>query len=262
MKSLIPTIDPKKEEKRITTFLEKTLRKTGFEKLIIGLSGGIDSATSLYLVRKALPAKNIFIAHLYYFKPQTTVIKQVCSNLQIPSQNQYILSIKKPVDELTRILETNNQLQDGRMRVGNIMARVRMIMLFDLAKKHNALVCGTENKTEHLLGYFTRFGDAASDIEPITHLYKTRIYQLARYLKIPQEIISAKPSAGLWSGQTDEGEFGFSYHEADQVLCLYFEKKQSAEKIEKLGHENARKIINFALQNSFKHDTPYTLTSP
>ena len=266
-------INPKKEEQRIIAFLEKTLQKTGFKKLILGLSGGIDSTTNLYLVRKILPAKNIFIAHLYYFQPPTSNLQQICSKLQIPAENQHILSIKKSVDELISILKPNDQLEDGRIRVGppakqasllalragNIMARIRMIILFDLAKKHNALVCGTENKSEHLLGYFTRFGDAASDIEPIQHLYKTQVYQLAKYLNVPPEIINAKPSAGLWTDQTDEGEFGFSYQEADPVLYLYFEKKQTVEEIKKLGCKKAQKIIDFALQNSFKHEVPYTL---
>ena len=296
MKSLIPTIDPKKEEERITDFLKTTLLKTGFKKIVLGLSGGIDSSTCLYLASRAITSENIFVAHLYYFqpldfargKPRSSIIQRICSTLKIPVQNQYILSIKPIVEAFEKTLKwevrsekLDNEVRDGKkqispptskiqlhtsnishqiqIRLGNIMARVRMTMLFDLAKKHNALVCGTENKTEHLLGYFTRFGDAASDIEPIQHLYKSQVFALAQDLKVPEEIIKAKPTAGLWSGQTDEGEFGFSYQEADVVLYLYFEKKFPLEKIEKLGHKNAGKIINFALKNSFKHKTPYTL---
>src|SRR5258708_26883046 len=115
---------------------------------------------------------------------------------------------------------------------------MRMIILYDLAKKYKALVCGTENKSENLLGYFTRFGDQASDIEPIEHLYKTQVYQLAKYLNLPDAIITQQPSAGLWQGQTDEGQFGFTYEEADQVLFLHFEKKLVVEIIEKLGFTN------------------------
>jgi len=139
------------------------------------------------------------------------------------------------------------------------MARTRMIILFDQAKRHEALVCGTENKSEHLLGYFTRFGDSASDIEPITHLYKTQVYQLAKYLKIPEEIIQTQPTAGLWENQTDEGEFGFTYEEADQVLYLFHDRNKSLNEIINLGFKNTEKIIKRVKQNEFKRKTPYTI---
>lgn len=259
MRNVIPSINFEKETGKITEFIRSTFKKTGFKKVMLGVSGGIDSATVLYLLRKTLLPENIFITHLHYFQPQPFISKLICSHLQIPLQNQFILSIKKTVDELVKLLQTNDQSGDGRIRVGNIMARVRMLIIYDLAKKHNALVCGTENKSEHLLGYFTRFGDAASDLEPITHLYKTQVYEFAKYLRVPDEIIKSKPTAGLWNGQTDEGEFGFTYQEADQVLNLYFDKKLKPEEITKRGFKNARKIIRFALKNSFKHQVPYTI---
>src|SRR3989338_9674667 len=223
---ILPAVNPKKETEKIGKFISQTLKSTGLKNLVIGFSGGIDSTTSLYLSSKAIPSENIFIAHLYYFEPNISIINHICHILHIPPQNQYFLPIQKTVDELkNQLLITDYQLPIRRIRLGNIMARIRMIILFDLAKKHNALVLGTENKSEHLLGYFTRFGDAASDIEQITHLYKTQVYELAKYLKVPEEIIKAKPSAGLWNEQTDEGEFGFSYQEADQVLYQYFDQK-------------------------------------
>jgi NAD+ synthase len=134
-----------------------------------------------------------------------------------------------------------------------------MIVLFDLAKKYNALVVGTENKSENLLSYFTRFGDQASDIEPIEHLYKTQVYELAKHLGVPKEIIKQNPSAGLWANQTDEGEFGFTYAEADQVLYLAVEKHMSVEEITAQGYPNAEKILAWRERNLFKHKTPYTL---
>ena len=102
--------------------------------------------------------------------------------------------------------------------MGNVMARVRMIMLYYFARKHNALVAGTGNKTEYLLGYFTKHGDIACDVLPIGSLYKTDVYALARELGIPGSILNKKPTAGLWSGQTDEGELGFSYEDIDKAL--------------------------------------------
>jgi len=139
------------------------------------------------------------------------------------------------------------------------MARLRMIFLFDTAKKNQALVCGTENKSERLLGYYTRFGDSASDLEPISHLYKTQVLQLAKYLKIPKKIITTKPSAGLWENQTDEGEFGFTYAEADQVLYLTHDRGQDINIVKK-NFPNAEKIFKRFLDNQFKLKTPYKLT--
>src|SRR6185437_16551779 len=140
-------------------------------------------------------------------------------------------------------LQNIEPTDENKIRIGNIAARMRMIILFDLAKKHKALVCGTENKSENLLGYFTRFGDQASDIEPIEHLYKTQIIQLAKHLGLPEDVITQAPSAGLWKGQTDEGQFGFTYEEADIVLYLFLEKNVSIGEIEKRGYLHAKKII-------------------
>jgi NAD+ synthase len=133
-----------------------------------------------------------------------------------------------------------------------------MITLYDFAKKTAALVCGTENKSEYHLAYFTRFGDEASDIEPIRHLYKTQVYELATFLGVPQFVLDAHPTAGLWAGQTDENEFGFTYKEADQVIYRYFDKKELLPSIQKdLPH--AEKIINWCKKNEFKHHVPYTI---
>lgn len=249
-------IESEKETKRIISFIQKTLASQKIKKIVIGLSGGIDSTTSLYLLKKSIPKENIIACHLYYFEPLN--LKQIIFN--IPNENIHIISIKEIVNSALKELGVKNyELRKNKIRAGNIMARVRMIMLYDLAKKHNALVLGTENKSEYLLGYYTRFGDEASDIEPIRHLYKTQVYKLASFLGVPEEFIKQTPTAGLWKDQTDEKELGFSYKEADQVLYLYFEKRQALEKIKKQGFVNAEKIINFSLQNSYKHQTPHAL---
>ena len=250
-------INPSVEENKITAFIKSTLQSQGFKNVIIGLSGGIDSATSFSLLKKSIPTQNIFIAHLYYFNSQIDIIKPLLKTTNIPQENIYNISIKNSVDEFAKTLFSTSEV--NRVRLGNIMARVRMIILYDLAKKHNALVAGTENKSELHLGYFTRFGDEASDFEPIQHLYKTQIFSLAKHLNIPQNLIDQVPTAGLWKDQTDEGEFGFSYKEADQVLYLYFDKRLNIPQIVKKGFLNAKKIINFVNKNSFKHHLPYTV---
>lgn len=257
-------IDPKAESNRIIKFLRKTFKDQKIANAVIGLSGGIDSTTSLFLLAKAIPPQNIYPLYLPCFKSHKQSITQMLNQLKIPQKNFREINLNPFVNIFKKFLfpklpTTNYQLLSTHVRLGNIMTRIRMIILFDHAKKYRALVCGTENKSERLLGYFTRFGDAASDIEPIRHLYKTQVYQLAQYLKVPKEIIRQQPTAGLWKDQTDEDEFGFTYEEADQVLHLHFEKKLSLKEIKIQRFPNAEKIISFAQKNSFKHLTPYTL---
>ncbi len=252
-------MDPSVETEKITSFIKTVLKEQGFKNVVIGLSGGIDSATSFALLANSLNPENIFVAHLYYFKSQIDLARPMLTKANIPEKNIYNISIKDSVDALEKAVVLNENSKDYNARLGNIMARVRMIILFDLAKKHNGLVCGTENKSEFYLGYFTRFGDEASDFEPIQHLYKTQIYSLAKHLNIPKNIIDAPPTAGLWTGQTDEKDFGFSYREADSVLYLYFEKKESLSEIISKGFPNAERIIVWANKNSFKHHLPYII---
>jgi NAD+ synthase len=269
-------INPKQEVDKITNFLKKTFKKQKIDKVVIGLSGGIDSTVALYLLKKVLPSKNIFAVQMDY-------VPRKKSEIDLKGINVINVSIRKIVDnfkdeilrgECGKFFATwDSPFPAGRVptgakkfsteplkkaRLGNIMARVRMIILFDLAKQINGLVCGTENKSEKLLGYFTRFGDEASDLEPISHLYKTQIYQLANYLKVPKEIINQPPTADLWDGQTDEDEFGFTYKEADQVLYLAHDRGQDIKKIKK-DFPNAKKVIERLKKNKFKLQTPYHL---
>lgn len=254
-------LDYSKEVQKIVLFILKTLKKTGLKNVVIGWSGGIDSTICLFLLAKAIPRKNIHVLHLPY---NTSFIKELknlrVKGLFLQKENIHEISIKKSVDGIWQTICRDNSrvvpTQD-KIRLGNIMARVRMIMLFDYAKKINGMVCGTENKTEHLLGYFTRYGDGASDIEPIQHLYKTQVFNLAKYLEVPKIFINKSPSANLWNKQTDEGEFGFTYKEADEVLLRYIDTSKSLKEIEQEGFTNAKKIIEFMKKNEFKRKVPY-----
>jgi NAD+ synthase len=248
-------INAQEEVLRIISFLKQTFLTQKIEKAVIGVSGGIDSAVSLALLSKALPPDDIHVMHLPYFDNPIADTEELLEKFKISKSNLKIISIKSMVDNIIKEL---NVSEEDLVRRGNIMARVRMITLFDTAKKNKALVIGTENRSEHFLGYFTRFGDAASDIEPIAHLYKTQVYDLAKYLEVPKVIIDKKPSAGLWAEQTDEGQFGFTYKEADPVLLLYFDKKNSAYSIEQM-YPGAKKIIEFAEKNTYKLKVPYTI---
>lgn len=248
------------EAERIVTFLKDTAARTGIKTTVIGWSGGIDSTLSLYLLHRAFGPDNIHILHMPYSVSYTDDLGKISWELGLKRENTKEVSIKTMVDTVWKELgQEDDNTPLSRIRRGNIMARLRMIALFDLAKKTGGLVCGTENRTEHLLGYFTRYGDGASDIEPIQHLYKTQVYGLARFLNVAEPVLKRAPSAGLWQGQTDEGEFGFTYEEADHVLALYYDRKKTAEEIKKKGFPNAEAIIAFSRRNSFKHEVPYSL---
>jgi len=234
--------------------LKDVFTKTKKRHAVIAWSGGIDSTVSLYLLAKSMPVENITVLHLPYETSYEDEFLPIFEYLSLKRTQLRVISIQRMVDAIKDELKISDPF-----RLGNIMARVRMVTLFDYAKKINALVCGTENKTEELLGYFTRFGDEASDIEPIQHIYKTQIFELGAHLGIPNNILEAKPSAGLWAGQTDEGEFGFNYKEADEVLYRLHDLKKSVEEVEKEGFLNAKKIQEFAIKNSFKHEVPYKL---
>lgn len=266
-------MDYKQTSNRIIAWIKKTVYSAGFKKVVIGLSGGIDSALSATLVVKALGKENVFVLMLPYGAMSTVHVKDaksVAEWLHIPMENQQVVNIKDAVDVIASSNDEvgpsgspTNSLKLIRDDVikGNVMARIRMIYLFDLAKKIPALVCGTENKTEHYLGYFTRFGDSASDIEPIQSFYKTQVLEMAKYLGIPKQIITKAPTAGLWERQTDEGEFGFTYKDCDQVLYFYYDKKLSVEQIVKKGisEEVVKKVLQRVKQNEFKHKLPYIM---
>lgn len=252
-------IDSARETERIIKFIKSTVKQAGFEKVVIGLSGGIDSSTVLALSVKALGRNNIFGVMLPYNDWQTRAIEDVfklTDDLKIPRENILSTDIRPMVDSVIETMKVNHDL-----RKGNIMARMRMTVLYDLAKKYRALVMGTENRTEYLLGYFTRYGDEASDIEPLRQLYKSQIYQLAAYLNLPKNIIQKTPTAGLWPGQTDEGEFGFSYSQADQILFLNVDKRLSEIEIIERGYnkEVVIKVLGRMKENEFKHKLPYLI---
>lgn len=249
-------IDSESSAQELTAFLKKTFRQQEKSYAVIAVSGGVDSATSASLAVRALGVNYVYPALLPYGdlnKQGEDDARMVIARLKIPGKNVTQVDVKQIVD----LIVTLDSSVDN-IRRGNIMARVRMIVLYDLAKKRNALVVGTENKSEHLLGYYTRFGDEASDIEPLRDLYKTEVYELAKYLGVPESIVTKKPTAGLWDGQTDEGEFGFTYRDADEILYRLFDEKKSKEEIIKEGFDAgiAEKVSAFVVKNGFKHRLP------
>lgn len=208
-----------------TAFIKETFQQTQKELAVVAVSGGIDSAVSCTLLCQALGAEHVFPIFLPYGEQSTEDSRALVVWCGIPQENWREVNIAPIVDLLAKARGIARDTESGKVRLGNIMARVRMIAVFDLAKELDALVCGTENKSEKYLGYFTRFGDGASDMEPIQHLYKTQVRKLAAELGLPPQILAKAPSAGLWQGQTDETEFGFSYENADHVLAVIVDQR-------------------------------------
>ncbi len=251
-------ISPEQTIQTIVNFIKTTYQTQKIDKAVIAVSGGIDSALSLTLLSQALSKNNIFTLFLPYGQPDTIDQKQICEFNQIPKENIKIINITGIVDNFSQKLGI---LEHDQLRLGNLMARVRMISLYDYAKAKQALVCGTENKSEKYLGYFTRYGDEASDMEPIQHLYKTQVLELANYLHLPQTIVNKPPTAGLWKNQTDEQELGFVYALADQVMAQYIDQKKKLGEIEIEGisQEMIKKVIDRIKSQAFKHRVPYRL---
>lgn len=244
------------------SFLKNTLDREGFTRVCIGISGGIDSAVVASLCVKAL-GNNRVACCLF---PSGTISddsynrsRELVSHLHIPDPNIIDRDISSVVESFC-----SHDPYISTIRRANIMARVRMILLYDTARKYQCLVAGTENKSEYLLGYFTRFGDEASDIELVRTLFKTQVYSVARYLSVPESICTARPSAGLWEGQTDEEELGFSYEKADEILHLIADEKLSEKSIVDKGYDEGlvSRVVQRVKAHAFKHHVPHVFTYP
>ena len=264
----LPAIKPQEEESRITGFIRDTFKQAGKTTAVVAVSGGVDSATSLALTARALGPDHVHALLLpsNESSEQNTADSTLLAEfLKIPGRNVHEIGIGSLQDITKQVLSLyTNTLQDPSLttaRTGNIAARLRMLILYDQAAAHDALVVGTENLSEHYLGYFTRFGDEASDAEPIKHLFKTQVYALAAALQIPQAIIKKAPSAGLWADQTDEAELCFSYEQADPILYFHFEKGKKKQELLKLGFDEnlIEKVLDHCDRVAFKHSVPYHL---
>jgi NAD+ synthase len=196
----------------IKHFIISQVESAGASGVVIGLSGGLDSAVVAKLSIDALGKKKVACLIL----PEKGTNKKDVEHAKLVSEEIGIkpktIEVSGPVESFRKILKTD------RSRLANVKARCRMITLYDEAKRFGRLVAGTGNKSEILVGYFTKYGDGGSDILPIGDLYKTQVRLLAKEIDIPKPIISKPPSAGLWKGQTDEGEMGITYSELDRIL--------------------------------------------
>ncbi len=196
-------------------FIRKTVEETGCKGVVIGISGGIDSATVTKLCVDAIgPDKvlNVFMPSRVTPAEDYKVTAELCS---MWGTEYKVVDIQPAVDALAAVLLTGKETPLER---GNISARCRMIVLYNLAKKRDSIVMGTSNQSEMMMGYFTKFGDGACDATPLANMYKTEVRQIAKIIGVPDDIIAKPPSAGLWEGQTDESEMGITYNDLDGIL--------------------------------------------
>ncbi len=247
------TIDTTITRQILTGFIQSEVTRAGFSKAVVNLSGGLDSSLSCYLAAEALGAGNVVALCL----PYKSSTPDSSAHAQLVIEALGIQSQTIPITEMADAL-INRFSEMDRVRQGNIMARMRMIVLYDQSAAYQALPIGTGNKTEILLGYTTLYGDSASAINPLGDLYKTQLRQLAKAVGVPQVIIDKPPTADLWLGQTDEGELGFTYAEVDQLLYLLVDQRYSPEDCVAAGFAESfvRAVMERIRRNQFKRLMP------
>jgi NAD+ synthase len=246
-------IDTDVARRVIAEFIRGQLRQAGFERAVIGLSGGIDSAVVAYLVAEAIGAERLLCLLLPYRTSASSSradAETVVERLGCASE---LIEISPLVDAYFGLPDSDvlgaagpEGLTASALRRGNVMARIRMTVLYDRSVTWGGLVVGTSNKTESLIGYTTLFGDSASALNPIGDLYKSQVRQVAAALGVPETIIRKAPSADLWPGQTDENEAGFTYPELDRLLFWLVDRRRSPEELAAKGFAPER--IQWALK--------------
>ena len=240
-------------ENILTSFIHSEITRAGFTHAVVGVSGGIDSALACFLATKALGPDNVLALHMPYETTSTESTEHAELVIDRTGAQSLTVDITSMVEPMLDTIP-----EDARIRRGNVMARQRMIILFDQSAEFFGLVVGTGNKTEILLGYTTLYGDSACAINPIGDLYKTQVRQLAQVMGVPQEIIQKPPSADLWVGQTDEDEFGFTYEEVDQLLYNLVDERYSPQECVDAGFDAdfVESVIKRIQTSQFKRMMP------
>ena len=247
------SINPELTTKILTGFIRSEVTRVGFSRAVVGLSGGIDSAVSCALAVEALGPENVLAVRMPYKTSSPDSLEDAQKTADCLKVAVSTIDISAMVDPL---IEREPEM--SKLRQGNLMARARMIVLYDQSEASKGLVVGTSNKTEILLGYTTMWGDMASALNPLGDLYKTQLRQLAASLKIPQSVREKPPSADLWAGQTDEQELGLTYAEVDKLLYLLVDQRYSPEDCVEAGFEAAYvdKVLTRVRRNQFKRMMP------
>jgi NAD+ synthase len=234
----------------LVAFLKDEVEKTGLKNVVLGLSGGIDSAVVAVLAHKAFQQRLLCVKMPSHYSSQSSL-----DDADELTQKFGIRSITKTIEPLLKAYESPEM---GNLRIGNFSSRMRMATLFDVSAQEGALVLGTSNKSELMLGYGTLYGDLASAVNPIGDLYKSEVFELARFLEVPESIIEKPPSADLWEGQSDEEEIGYSYEVLDAVLKKYVEERLSRQELLEQGCDETLvdMLISRIYKNQFKRKMP------
>ena len=240
---------------RITNFIRWYVEKAGVRGAVIGLSGGIDSTVAAYLLVRALGSEKVI--GLILPEKNSTPKEDVEDAVTVAKA----LGIEYKVIDITPIVESFLSVlpKADKIVIGNVKVRVRMVILYYHANMYNMLVAGTSDKSELLIGYFTKYGDGASDITPISDLYKTQVRMLAKYLEVPEKIILKKSSPRLWPGHLAEEEIGLSYELLDQILYGLVDLRMDVEDVAKklnIGRDLVARIRERIIKNEHKRRGP------
>ncbi len=246
-------VQPDLVAEMLESFLREELASAGFSRALVGLSGGVDSAVTAALAARACGPEEV----LCVLMPYRTSSPDSEAHARLVAESLGTATRKIDISRMADGLLEQECVQDP-MRRGNVMARCRMIVLYDQSVEWKGLVLGTSNKTEMLLGYSTQFGDSAHAINPLGDLYKHQIYQLARYLGLPAEVIDKAPSADLVEGQTDEDELGFTYADADRLLFHMVDQRYREAELIEAGFDPdlVRRVAARVVGNQYKRVTP------
>ena len=257
MSAPLPQIEAPTAIEVITGFIRSQLEQTGFKRLVVGLYGGVDSATVAFLAARAIGADNLLAVRMPYRSSSGESEADAMRVVTALGCHTELIEITPMVDPMLALISGDDEAA-LQVRRGNVMARQRMIVLYDRSAAFDALVAGTSNKTEALLGYGTLHGDMAAAIAPIGDLYKSQLRAVAGALGVPEEILAKPPSADLWPGQTDEGELGATYDDLDRILFALVDRRWSADRCVAAGLDGplVAWVAQRVARNEFKRQTP------
>ena len=257
MSAPLPEIDAASTVEVITAFIRSQAEQTGFGRLVVGLSGGVDSATVAYLAARAIGPDNLLAVRMPYRSSSADSEADAMRVVTALGCRTERVDITPMVDPMLALISGDDEAA-LQVRRGNVMARQRMIVLYDRSAAFEAVVVGTSNKTEALLGYGTLYGDMGCAFAPIGDLYKSQLRAVAGVLGVPEQILAKPPTADLWPGQTDEGELGAGYDDLDRILFALVDRRWSLERCVAAGLD--ANLVAWVEQrmarNEFKRQTP------